>query len=100
APAATDHLSLHDALPIWESAARRLWHLWHQGQQPNLAEYLSGAGPLGPLDLAAVLRVDQRQRWLLGQRLPAEQYLAAYTTVAARPEEHTSELQSRGHLVC
>src|SRR5690625_5989157 len=24
----------------------------------------------------------------------------AYSTVSQRPEEHTSELQSRGHLVC
>jgi serine/threonine-protein kinase len=69
-----------------EDAARRLWRLWQQGRRPDLAEFLAGAGPLGPLDLAAVLRVDQRQRWLLGQRLSAEHYLAAFPAVAADGE--------------
>jgi tetratricopeptide (TPR) repeat protein len=66
--------------------ARLLWHLWDQGQQPDLAEFLAGAGPLDPLDLAAVLRVDQRQRWLNGQRIPAEHYMSAYPAVMADAE--------------
>jgi tetratricopeptide (TPR) repeat protein/tRNA A-37 threonylcarbamoyl transferase component Bud32 len=69
-----------------QGAAHRLWRLWEQGRQPELANFLTTAGPLGPLDLAAVLRVDQQQRWRLGQHIPAEQYLQGYPEVAADAE--------------
>jgi WD40 repeat protein len=69
-----------------EEAPRRLWELWQQGPPPELAEFLAGAGPLEGPELAAVLRVDQRQRWLRGERLPAEHYLRAYPAVAADRE--------------
>jgi hypothetical protein len=64
--------------------AVRLWQLWQQGEQPDLAAFLAAAR-LEPLELAAVLRVDQRQRWL-GERKPAERYLEEYPAVAANPE--------------
>jgi tetratricopeptide (TPR) repeat protein/tRNA A-37 threonylcarbamoyl transferase component Bud32 len=67
-------------------AAHRLWRLWQEGQQPDLAGFLAGVGPLAPLDLVAVLRVDQRQRWLAGQRVPAEHYLEAFPAAAADEE--------------
>src|SRR5262249_60102074 len=69
-----------------EDAARRLWRLWQQGEQPDLAAFMAAAGPLGPLDLAAVLRVDQRCRWAAGQRPPAEHYLRDYPAVAGDEE--------------
>jgi hypothetical protein len=69
-----------------EDAARRLWGLWQQGRRPELAEFLAGAGALGPLDLAAVVRVDQRQRWLTGEHRPAEHYLQLYSILAADEE--------------
>src|SRR5439155_18612570 len=63
-------LSLHDALPILSLSGRRSW-----GASP---------GASGP---AARARSKPRADRSLIPRL-------------ARSEEHTSELQSRGHLVC
>src|SRR5687768_18335698 len=81
-------LSLHDALPIWRVAAIG----------PGTAEALAAAG----------VRAD-----LVPERFVAESLLEAFpdgpgrvllprAAVArdARSEEHTSELQSRLHLVC
>jgi tetratricopeptide (TPR) repeat protein len=65
---------------------RRLWGLWKAGEQPELAEFLAAAGPLGPLEVAAIIRVDQLQRWRIGQRLTAEHYLGAFPAVAADEE--------------
>jgi tRNA A-37 threonylcarbamoyl transferase component Bud32 len=56
-------------------AAERLLHLWQAGQRPDVTAFLAQAGPLAPTQLAAVLRVDQRQRWQAGERVPAEVYL-------------------------
>jgi serine/threonine protein kinase/tetratricopeptide (TPR) repeat protein len=66
--------------------AGRLWQLWRQGQRPDVRRFLAEAGPLGPRQTAAVLRVDQRQRWQAGERVPAESYLREYGTVAGDPE--------------
>ena len=56
-------------------AAERLLHLWQAGQRPDVVGFLAQTGPLTPAQLAAVLRVDQRQRWQAGERVPAEVYL-------------------------
>jgi serine/threonine protein kinase len=61
-----------------ECLARRLWELWQQGERPALAEFLAGAGALDPVQLGAVVRVDQRQRWLMGEPVLTEQYLQAH----------------------
>jgi serine/threonine-protein kinase len=58
--------------------AQRLWHLWRQGQQPDLRAFLDDAGELTPADRAAVLLVDQRERWHVGERRPVEAYLELY----------------------
>ena len=68
------------------SAADRLWRLWQAGRRPDLAAFLAEAGPLGPPELAAVLRVDQSERWAAGEAVPAEEYLERYPAVAADPE--------------
>jgi hypothetical protein len=67
--------------PAWQ-----LWRLWRQGQRPDLREFLAGTGPLPALRLVAVLRIDQRERWQRGERVPAEVYLRDYPAVAADPE--------------
>jgi WD40 repeat protein len=51
-----------------------------------MAAFLAEAGPLPPAEVAAVLRVDQRQRWQAGERVPSEDYLRRYPAVAADPE--------------
>jgi serine/threonine protein kinase/tetratricopeptide (TPR) repeat protein len=62
-----------------------LWSLWRQGQRPDLQDFLCDAGQLTCIQLAAVLLIDQRERWQDGERIPAESYLALY------PGMHTQE---------
>src|SRR5436305_4189232 len=66
-------LSLHDALPI-------------SALKPDRTVYL-------PVPLLRLIHSDVRTLWLLatGARMPRSR---------VRSEEHTSELQSRPHLVC
>jgi hypothetical protein len=63
-------------------AAERLLRLWQAGQRPDVTDFLAQAGPLAPAQLAAVLRVDQRQRWLAGERVAAEVYLQRHPDLA------------------
>src|SRR5205807_1634582 len=48
-----------------------------------LDAFLAQAEPLSPSELAAVLRVDQRRRWELGERIPAERYLERFPKLLA-----------------
>jgi hypothetical protein len=56
----------------------RLSDIWRQGQEPDLKEFLAGAGRLSAAELTDVLCADQRQRWLHGQRPEVEAYLALH----------------------
>jgi tetratricopeptide (TPR) repeat protein len=49
--------------------------MWQCGRPPDLRQFLADAGPLSPQQLAAVLAVDQRERWQAGEPVPAETYL-------------------------
>jgi serine/threonine protein kinase len=66
--------------------ADRLADLWQLGQRPDVRQFLADAGPLSLAHVAAVLRADQQQRWLTGERLPAEHYLAEYPALAQDAE--------------
>jgi serine/threonine-protein kinase len=68
---------------LGNDAADLLLRRWREGGRPDLDAFLAEAGPLAADDLAAVLRVDQRERWRAGQRVPAEAYLLRYPTVRA-----------------
>src|SRR5690625_5388753 len=50
----------------------------------------------------AKLTIDQTQAWADMNLVPIKRRIAqaAQKGIQARSEEHTSELQSRGHLVC
>ena len=61
-----------------EDPAARLSALWRQGQEPDLKEFLAGAGRLSAAELTDVLCTDQRQRWLHGQRPEVEAYIALH----------------------
>src|SRR5690625_5416592 len=74
---AINTLSLHDALPICPSMTESRWRSALRGTRHSMT--LVG-GPWG------VLRIP---------RVPNP-----VTTFDCRSEEHTSELQSRGHIVC
>jgi serine/threonine-protein kinase len=66
--------------------AEQLRQLWCQGQRPDVEAFLAQAGPLSPDEVATVLRVDQRQRWQAGERVPAETYLKRHPEVRAEPD--------------
>src|SRR5690625_3229037 len=52
------------------------------------------------LDLDELTNLDAHEQTLRGLRRSAGKRSGVVTTIAERSEEHTSELQSRGHLVC
>src|SRR5207253_11382216 len=86
-------LSLHDALPIFHLLiarraveVRRIELGGQRGEVPSLGRG-HPAQPLAPLRPGVGERAEADRRDHL--------HLAG-----ARSEEHTSELQSRGHLVC
>src|SRR5437870_10305212 len=69
-------LSLHDALPIFERVS------------PTAISYYGA------------IRFDAYLPWFVAEDERAGYALPASETRPGRSEEHTSELQSRGHLVC
>ena len=66
---------------------RELWRLWREGQRPDVRRFLAGAGDLALHQVAAVLAVDQRERWQSGERVPAEVYLQEHPTLQADVEK-------------
>src|SRR5262249_27066561 len=69
-----------------DDPARRLWLLWRKGERPDVRSFLEGAGPLAPVQVVAVLRVDQRERWAIGERIDAATYLRDYPPLHEDPE--------------
>jgi hypothetical protein len=69
-----------------ESPADALERLWDQGQGPEPTDFVARAGDLSPEDLADVLRVDQRQRWLSDHPVRVESYLARFRSVGEDPD--------------
>src|SRR5207253_10641073 len=89
-------LSLHDALPIYRDVAavgEPVFARAHPAQRLALE-----------VDLAARrlvhAREEPRDRALAAAALAHERDDLAPADREVRSEEHTSELQSRGHLVC
>jgi predicted Ser/Thr protein kinase len=74
-----------DAGPSAEPA-EALLQLWRRGERPDVEAFLAAVGPLPLVQLAAVLRVDQRQRWQTGERVLAESYLQRYPNLRADVE--------------
>ena len=67
-------------------AARAYRRLWGADEPPDLVRFLGDSGPLRPLDLAAVLLVDQRERWRLGAGPTAAAYLHDFPALRDDPE--------------
>src|SRR5258707_15404988 len=55
---------------------QQFWHLWRQGRRPDLRTFLTGQGVHAPAQVAGVVAIDQYERWLAGERIAAEDYLA------------------------
>src|SRR5439155_22590824 len=85
-------LSLHDALPISCSAPTRRASSATSRCAPSTSMHRMPRPSLPP---PAPARDRRRQRRKL-RREPVEDFRIDFE----RSEEHTSELQSRGHLVC
>src|SRR5207253_8941193 len=84
-------LSLHDALPIFTICNQR-----HRFAAGGGVENPTGHRPIRSDRNRAILRRCKLHRLIHMKRRPG---LGAQK-LSARSEEHTSELQSRGHLVC
>ena len=70
----------------WTGPETRLWDLWRQGLCPDVRLFLQEESALTLSQLAAVLRIDQRERWWLGQRVPAMAYLNDHKALQSDPE--------------
>jgi WD40 repeat protein/serine/threonine protein kinase len=79
-------LPANAALQRTDDLVRRLRRLWRDGQRPEIRGFLSAAGPLDPLQVLALLRVDQRERWLSGERVPLDYYRELYPPFRDDPE--------------
>src|SRR5207253_5385366 len=95
-PSAFYPLSLHDALPISPLLSRSLVVVL----QPLSEQALSAI-----VDAALSDREQGLGRMAVTMSAGAKQRLVSYgngdaRALLTRSEEHTSELQSRGHLVC
>src|SRR5439155_20878186 len=80
-------LSLHDALPI--SPRRALWAPDRAPPRPTSTGHTRA--PAGPWSGGGFRRIEWVCEWSTG---------SSPMPWCSRSEEHTSELQSRGHLVC
>jgi hypothetical protein len=67
----TKHDSVREQTPD-----QQFWQLWRKGQRPDLVAFLAARPGLSAAAVAAVLAIDQYERWMAGDRAPAEWYLA------------------------
>jgi WD40 repeat protein len=76
------------------SPAQRLWQLWRSGGQPDVHAFLAQTAAQSSLELLAVLRIDQRERWQIGLRVPVEDYLRQQPALQADEELILDLIQS------
>src|SRR5690348_4815454 len=69
-----------------QGLAARLRQGWRHGQRPSLAELLAEQAPVSPAELAALVRVDQYERWRVGERPLVEDYLRQHPALAEDEE--------------
>src|SRR5439155_26952201 len=96
-PAASSPLSLHDALPISFASPQ-----WGQTTPTSVSVVPSSGGSSSSSSITGRCSSYPRSVKAGGpNRLPSRSTRAASLDgPRIRSEEHTSELQSRGHLVC
>ncbi len=61
-----------------DDAATLLRQVWNDGQQPDLVAFISSSPGIDIRQLARLVRIDQRERWQLGERTSAECYLQKF----------------------
>src|SRR5207253_11463460 len=95
-PPHTSSLSLHDALPISVPVAMSV-AVGHEGHGRILPGCRRGGLDVGD---GRHERLDRLDAARAGQADPSLRMRTVLVGETFRSEEHTSELQSRGHLVC
>jgi hypothetical protein len=63
-----------------------LYYRWRRGERPDVRAFPTSLGDLSPTRLAAVLRVDQRERWAVGERVAGADYLNDFPALGDDPE--------------
>src|SRR5207253_9994238 len=93
-------LSLHDALPILASTLLGLWYAWfihyNRRRAADVLQWVQAAC-LGKGRVADLRWQASSSRLKASLHLSSRWFEDAHLTIR-RSEEHTSELQSRGHL--
>src|SRR5207253_10389870 len=97
-PATLYTLSLHDALPICLRTDRRCTRKALRVPRRRVRAAGSVSPRAGPSGARGARRGSPAR--LARRRDAAPAPTPLHVTAATRSEEHTSELQSRGHLVC
>jgi WD40 repeat protein len=70
-----------------DDVIRRWRRLWREGYRPDLQVFLADHAPLDAWQLLALLRIDQRERWLSGERVPVDHYLQVHGALCDDPEQ-------------
>jgi WD40 repeat protein len=70
-----------------DEPARQLIRLWHNGQMPDVGEFLGHFPALSPVAAIEVLVVDQRERWQVGEKVPVEAYRQRFGPLLARDDD-------------
>src|SRR5690625_5671202 len=94
-PSEISAISLHDALPILEWLRQRWINREMSDEQRSGLEKWYGAERAAEFRYAESFEIAEYGRY------PTEEEIRMiFPMLGNRSEEHTSELQSRGHLVC
>src|SRR5207253_4983216 len=99
-PTRTSTLSLHDALPILEVGFRGGAIADPRRGDARVALDRGGHPPTHRLDVLRAEVARDGEEAVIARRVHHRHLPPLERIVAVRSEEHTSELQSRGHLVC
>ena len=84
-PAASDADSV-DGQESKHSLSAQFSAMWRQAERPDLSTFLAWAGQITPEQLSQILCVDQRERWLRGERPDTEYYLDLFRSSQSRSE--------------
>lgn len=71
---------------LHEAPAENLRRAWQEGREPTLDSFLAGLPAVSPSELASLIRVDFEARWSRNDHRRPEEYLGAFSAVAADTE--------------
>jgi len=86
-PASNSHSRTETSPPeVGAQLVERLERLWQAGQAPDLHEFLTSLAVHSPRQIAELVRVDIRERWLRGERVLVEHYLQMAPVLESDPD--------------